>query len=152
MKTSCAAVAVLLATVPAGTANAKDVDCSAAERSLRKPFACWDEAHSYYERFRGVCSDGALSEALSGQFTQLLSKRWDQLPELQRLSSGDPAFLEWVLLGVYYDPEEIEINASNTACRLLKRLQACQSTQKALCERLSTRVGPNLEYVRACGA
>jgi hypothetical protein len=152
MKARFGAVALFLALELAGTANAKEVDCSAAERSLGTPFASWGEANSHYERFRGRCSDGALSEALSGQFTQLLSKRWDQLPELQRLGSRDPEFLEWVLLGVYDDPEEVEVNASNTACRLLKRLQACQLRQRVLCERLSTRVGPSREYVRACGA
>jgi hypothetical protein len=152
MKALFVAATFLLAIAFAGAASAKEVDCSAAERSLAKPFSSWREAHSYYERFDGGCSDGDLAEALGVQFTQLLSNRWEHLPELEQLASREPAFLEWVLLGVYYDPEEVEINASNTACRLLKRLQSCQLSQRALCERLATRVGPSREYIQACGA
>jgi hypothetical protein len=136
----------------ASASIAKAADCSEAERSLTKPFASWREAHGYYERFSGKCSDGALAEALSAQFTQLLSKRWERLTELEQLAYSDPKFLEWVLLGIYYDPDEVEINTSSTACRILNRLQSCQPSQKSLCARLSTRVGPNLEYIRACGA
>lgn len=152
MKTIALALMLFVATSAASANNAGALDCSAAERLLAEPFTSWHEAHAYYERFHGSCSDGALAETLSSQFTQLLSRRWERLSELEQLASSDPKFLDWVLLGVYYDPEEVEVNTSNSACRLIKRLQSCKASQKALCQRLSARVGPNHEYIRACGA
>ena len=151
MKRLVALVLFTLTSV-ASAQSTTPVDCSRAERVLNaRPFGSWQDAYNYYKRFRGRCSDGALAENLSAHFTQLLSERWSRLPELQTLARRDPAFLEWVLLGVYYNPEETEVNASNTACRLLRRLQSCRPSERALCERLATRVGPNREYAAACG-
>jgi hypothetical protein len=152
MKAPSLLVSLIVATSLGSCSSAKNVDCLAAERSLENPFNSWHDAHAYYERYRGRCADGALGEGLSMQFTQLLSKRWERLPELQQLANSDPQFLEWVLLGVYYDPEETESNASSAACGLVRRLRSCQPSEKSLCERLIERVGPNNEYIRGCGA
>jgi hypothetical protein len=152
MKTIVAALALLWAVSPVLAEEAKPVDCARAEQLLAKPFSSWNDAYAYYKKFHGLCSDGALAESLSARFTRLLSNRWSRMPELNRLAHSDPAFLEWVLLGVYYNPEETEVNASNTACRLLKRLQSCRAAEKVLCGRLATRVGPSRQYVAACEA
>src|SRR5688500_16793556 len=101
---------ILFAVAPVAMAQDEMlVDCSRAEQILdARPFDTWHEAYTYYKPFRGRCSDGALAEGLSAHFTRLLSKRWSRLSELQDLASKDPAFLDWVLLGVYYNPEETE--------------------------------------------
>ncbi len=154
MKTSTSlAVLPCVASLGATAGETPKLGCAQAEKVLStKAFVTWQDAYAYYKRFSGLCSDGALAEALGAQFTQLLSKHWSHLPELRELGSKDPPFVEWVLLSVFYDPEETEINASNTACRLVKRLQSCQPAERALCLRLSERVGPSREYIRACGA
>jgi len=127
------------------------VDCERAEKELdRGPFKSWQQAYAYFRRYKGFCSDGAQAEGLSAYKTRLLDREWSKLDELMRLGSKDPAFLEWVLLGVFYDPEDIEINQSNTACRLLKRMRTCSPENRQLCERLAQRVGPSREYAQAC--
>ena len=144
-----------LATILSFTASAQGptppVDCARAERELdRGPFKSWHQAYAYFKRYKGLCSDGAQAEGLSAYKTRLLDRDRSRLKELKRLGAQDPAFLEWVLLGVFYDPEDVEINQSNTACRLLKRLKACSPENRQLCEQLAQRVGPSREYVQAC--
>ncbi|UDF34155.1 UNVERIFIED_ORG: hypothetical protein LHJ69_16365 [Shinella sp. XGS7] len=127
------------------------VDCARAEKELdRGPFRSWQQVYAYFKRYKGLCSDGAQAEALSAYMTRLLDREWSRLEELKRLGSKDPAFLDWVLLGVFYDPEDIDINPSNTACRLLERMKDCSPENRHLCEQLAQRVGPNREYVQAC--
>lgn len=127
------------------------MDCSRAEKELnRGPFKSWQHAYAYFKRYSGLCSDGAQAEVLSAYKTRILDRQWSRLAELKRIGTQDPAFLKWVLLGVFYDPEEVEINQSNTACRLLKRLKTCAPENRRLCEQLAQRVGPSREYVQAC--
>jgi hypothetical protein len=152
MKRAVFILIAILLSVSAKAQNAiPQANCSQAERELsRGPFQSWQGAYSYFERFRGLCSDGAQGEALDAYKTRLLDRRWSTLSELKRLGTQNPAFLDWVLLGVFYNPEEVEIKGSNTACRLLRRLRTCSPENKPLCERLATRVGPNPEYLQAC--
>lgn len=146
-----ASIAIFLSFGAFAQNSNQQVDCTRAERQLDLgPFKSWNQAHTYFKRYKGLCSDGAQAERLSAYKTRLLDREWSKLYELKRLATQDPAFLEWVLLGVFYDPEVVEINKSNTACRLLKRLRTCSFENRELCERLAQRVGPSREYVQAC--
>jgi hypothetical protein len=146
--------ALLLLPIAVAMAQVSDggMDCRKAEKMLDKPFTSWNQAYGYYKRFHGYCSDGALAELLSGYKTRLLDKRWSQVGQLRELTERDPAFLNWVLLSTFEDPEDVDINSKNTACRLFNRLKTCTPRNSALCSRLAERVGPSREYVRSCPA
>lgn len=136
---------------PAAPAVAQD--CTQAELVLwDKRFSSWEASHEYFKRYRGRCSDGVLAEALSSIHTGLLIKDRRGIEKLARLAAQDPDYLNWVLLGVFYNPEEVKVNSSNTACRLLIQLRSCPSKHRSLCGKLAARVGPSPEYVAACPA
>ena len=149
MNTYLLATVIALATAASCPAHAGS--CSEADKQLSKrQFATWNDSYEYFVRYKGGCSDAALGEALSSQHTQLLDKTAPKLGTLKRLVAQNPAYLNWLLLGVFYNPEETEVNAKNTACRILKRLFSCVPAEKELCAKLATRVGPSLEYVQGC--
>ena len=147
------AVAVASAVVVALTGQVAASTCDDAEKWLAgKPFRSWNDSHSYYKRFRGQCSDGALLEALSAQHTALLANARVGLRNLKVAAAKEPAYLEWVVLGVFYNPEESDRDPNNTACRVVRRLASCEPDTRALCAKLSDRVGPSAEYMNTCKA
>lgn len=126
-------------------------DCKPAEAQLEaRPFKRWNDSYAYYRRYQGRCADGALREALDWRHTQLLARTAPKLDALRAISGMDPGYETWLLLGVFYDPEESDAAGPKTACGLLDRLQRCQPRNRAMCAKLASRVGPSPGYTRTC--
>lgn len=140
------AIAAVFITFATAYAQDSQANCRAAERELDVGIRSWSAAYRYFKRYEGWCSDGALAESLSSEFSTLLDKRWSMLSDLQRLSNLDPEFLQWVLLRTFSDTED-----EMASCRIHERLtRCCPVGAKKLCASLVPRVFASPEQQQMC--
>ncbi len=100
--------------------HAAAIDCAGADRMLHfNPLQGWNDSYTHFVVFHAHCPGAALSHALSAQHTRLLDDTHPNLNGLREVIARDSVYLSWLLLGVFYNPQDLHLGAASTSCRLV---------------------------------
>jgi hypothetical protein len=112
-------------------------DAMAAEEGVDH-LKTWVDLHVAFKRFH-ACDDGAIAEGYDDFVARMLATRWDQLDELERLTSADPMFRKFVL-------SHISGTASNKdlSRALANARDRCVSRSRQLCRDIGRAAGQAL--------
>ena len=102
----------------------------------------WTDVYSSYKRF-AHCDDGAIAEGYSDSIGQILAHKWNELPELTRLTRSDRGFEDFVIRHVDATllAGDLKIIADNAVRR-------CAARAPRLCQLLGERALAALKEIR----
>jgi len=124
---------VLLILLAVGISCGQKANCAGkgvfrAQDSLRQ-YGGWRVINKFYRLYKN-CENVYTTEAFSAAIVKALAERWDSLPEMQRFTAADSAFLDFVLR---------RIDATARAEHLKKILANTEKCPKG-CENLCGRI------------
>ena len=119
------------------TKSCTDAQANAADNAIDN-LNSWAAAYRWFKEFRG-CDDGAIGEGYSEAIAQLLTKRWKQLPVLQRLVLKDKSFQKFTLLHIDATLSDEELNGIVQNAR-----HRCPSANSHLCSLIENRAKSSL--------
>jgi hypothetical protein len=100
IRKSIAAIAISLLAFGCVQAKRRAAMCSPAQAQAADAavdtLTSWDALRDFYKKFRR-CDDGDIAEGSSEAVARLFVDKWDELPQLVKLTAGDTTFRSYVL-------------------------------------------------------
>jgi hypothetical protein len=112
-------------TVPSQERSCSDHDARKAEETAAS-LSTWSDVYVAFKRY-GHCDDGTMWEGYSESVVHLLSDHWDQLGDLNKLSS-DRKFLAFVIKHIDATVDEHELRNV-----IINSEKNCPKSAKMLC-------------------
>ena len=119
----------LLRLAPAEAARCSPEQAEAAD-GLIDQLDNWAKVQAIYQQYGG-CDEGDIAEGISAGVARLLVDQWGLLPQLAKLSKGDPALERFVLAHV-----DATVDAKDLQQIALLAGEACPPESAALCAKL----------------
>jgi hypothetical protein len=108
-----------------------------AQDSLRL-YCGWQVIYKFY-RLYNACDNAYVTDAFSSAIVKALAEKWDSLPELQKISDTDSAFLDFVL-------RHIDATADfGSLKKILANMNNCRKEFESLCARIRKKTSAALE-------